>query len=45
MTALNDPYATYVIIAYGATVIILGAIIWATLRSNARVRRELEEHK
>ncbi|MBY8976523.1 heme exporter protein CcmD [Rhodobacteraceae bacterium NNCM2] len=43
MISLEDPHAVYVIAAYGATVLILGAAIWATLSANARARKELEE--
>ncbi|MEM7178517.1 MAG: heme exporter protein CcmD [Pseudomonadota bacterium] len=45
MIAPDDPYAAYVMAAYGATVVIIGATIWMTLRRNARVREELEQHK
>ncbi len=38
----GDPYAVYVIGAYGATAAILGWLVWTTLRANARARAELE---
>ncbi|MEM9147278.1 MAG: heme exporter protein CcmD [Pseudomonadota bacterium] len=40
---MSDPYAIYVLGAYGATAAILGSLIWATLRTNTRIRTELEE--
>ena len=43
MSFLTDKYAVYVISAYGATAVILGALVWATLRDSARARRELAE--
>ena len=43
MSFLADKYAVYVISAYAATATILGGLIWATLRNNARARRELAE--
>ncbi len=36
-------YAVYVASAYGATALILGALIWATLAASARARRDLDE--
>lgn len=39
---MTDPYAPYVIAAYGAFGLGLGALIWSTLRANARARAELE---
>ena len=45
----GDKYTVYVASAYLGTVVILGALIWSTLRANARARRELDqverEHK
>ncbi|MEL6478202.1 MAG: heme exporter protein CcmD [Pseudomonadota bacterium] len=41
--SFEDPYALYVIAAYGATALILGLLLWATLSANARARRALEE--
>ena len=43
MTGGADPYAVYVIGAYAATAAILGWLVWATLRANARARAELDE--
>lgn len=37
-----DPYAPYVLAAYGATAVIVGALVWATLAANARARATLE---
>lgn len=39
---MSDPYAIYVAAAYGATAAILGWLVWATLRANARARDALE---
>lgn len=36
-----DPYAVYVIGAYAAAAVVLGAALWSTLGANARTRREL----
>lgn len=41
----NDPHAVYVISAYASTTLILAVIIWATLSTNARTRKELEDDK
>lgn len=38
----GDPYAVYVIAAYGATAAILGWLLWSTLTASARARRDLE---
>ncbi|WP_134679995.1 heme exporter protein CcmD [Paracoccus ravus] len=38
-------YAQTVLSAYGISLALLAAIIWQTLRANARARRELEEHE
>jgi heme exporter protein CcmD len=43
MSFLDDPYATYVIAAYGATAAILGWLVWSTLSASAQARRELDE--
>ena len=43
MSFLADKYAVYVLVAYGATALILGALLWATLAANAKARRELAE--
>ncbi len=43
MNFLADKYALYVIVAYGATVLILGWLLWSTLAAAARARRELGE--
>jgi heme exporter protein CcmD len=43
MSFLADEYALYVLAAYGATVLILGWLLWTTLAANARARRELAE--
>jgi heme exporter protein CcmD len=40
---MSDPYIVYVAAAYGATILILGALVALSLRANARARRELEE--
>jgi len=36
-------YGVYVAAAYGATALILGGLIWATVSASARARRELDE--
>ena len=36
------PYATYVLGAYGASLLILAAVVATTLRASARARAELE---
>ncbi len=43
MSFLADKYALYVLAAYGATVLILGWLLWTTLAANAKARRELAE--
>jgi len=43
MSFLSDPYAVYVIGAYGASTAILGWLIWSSLAANARARRVLED--
>lgn len=43
MILLTDKYAVYVIAAYGATVLILGWLVIATLSANAKARRDLAE--
>ncbi|MEM7668585.1 MAG: heme exporter protein CcmD [Pseudomonadota bacterium] len=45
MSFLDDPHAAYVIAAYGATAVILGIVVWATLSANARARRDLEDRE
>ncbi len=35
-------YGGYVLAAYAATALILGALIWATLAASRRSRRELD---
>jgi len=42
MSFLTDEYAVYVLSAYGATFLIMGWMVWSTLRANARARAELE---
>ena len=37
-----DPYALYVLAAYGASAAILGWLVWSSWRANARARAELE---
>ena len=39
---MSDPYALYVLSAYGATAMILGWLVWTTLAANARARADLE---
>ena len=43
MSFLNDKYAVYVLVSYGATVLILGWLLWSTLDANAKARRELDD--
>jgi heme exporter protein CcmD len=42
MTLFADPYAPYVIAAYAATALILGALIWSSVAASRRARRELD---
>ena len=42
MSFLSDKHAIHVLICYGATLAILGGLVWTTLAANARARRELE---
>ncbi|MEL7000885.1 MAG: heme exporter protein CcmD [Paracoccaceae bacterium] len=37
-----DQYAPYVIAAYAGTVVILGALIWQSIRAARRARHDLE---
>ncbi|MEM7508960.1 MAG: heme exporter protein CcmD [Pseudomonadota bacterium] len=43
--SFNDPYAVYVLSSYGATALILGWLLFATLGANTRARRALEEEE
>ncbi len=43
MNVFSDQYSAYVLAAYGASALILGALIWATVAANARARHELGE--
>ena len=43
MSFLADKYAIYVLMAYGSTALILGGLLWATLVTNAKARRDLAE--
>lgn len=43
MSLAGDPYAAYVIAAYAASAAILGALIWSSVITGRRARRELEE--
>ncbi len=43
MSFFGDEYAVYVLAAYGATALILGWLLWSTLATNAKARRELAE--
>ncbi|MDO5659031.1 MAG: heme exporter protein CcmD [Paracoccus sp. (in: a-proteobacteria)] len=40
-----DQYAATVAWAYGASLALLGGLIWATLARNARARRALEDQE
>lgn len=42
MSFLADQYAAYVIAAYAATAMILGALIWSSVAAGRRARRELD---
>ena len=42
MSLFADPYAAYVIAAYAATALILGALIWSSVAAAGPARRELE---
>ena len=41
MSFLGDKYAVYVLAAYGSTALILGWLVWRSLRANARARQDL----
>ena len=41
MSLLADKYSLYVLAAYLATAVILGALIWASIVASRRARREL----
>ena len=41
MSFLADKYAVYVLAAYGATALILGWLVWSSLRANAKARSDL----
>lgn len=43
MSFLSDPYALYVIAAYGATAAILVWLVVATVLASRRARRALDE--
>jgi heme exporter protein CcmD len=43
MSILGDKYAVYVLAAYGATALILGWLLWTTLATNTKARRDLAE--
>ena len=38
----SGEYGLYVLSAYAATALVLGALIWATFAASRRARRELE---
>lgn len=42
MNWLSDQYAFHVIVSYGTTALLLGALVWASVAANAKARRELE---
>lgn len=42
MTLFSDQYAVYVIAAYAASALILGALIWASVAASRRAQRELD---
>ena len=41
MSFWGDKYAVYVVAAYGATAVILGWLVWSSLRASARARHDL----
>ena len=41
MSPFGDEYGLYVLAAYAATAVILGALIWSSAVASRRVRREL----
>ncbi len=43
MSLFADEYALYVLAAYTATAVILGALIWSSVAASRRARRELAE--
>ena len=40
--SLGDAYAVHVVVAYAASALILGALIWSSVAAGRRARRELE---
>ena len=42
MSLFADQYAAYVLAAYAATALILGALIWSSVAAGRRARRELD---
>jgi heme exporter protein CcmD len=42
MSPVADGYALYVIAAYAATAVIIGALIWSSVAASRRARRELD---
>ena len=41
MSPFVDQYAPYVLAAYLATALILGALVWASIAASRRARRDL----
>ena len=42
MTLFGDGYAAYVITAYAATALIVGALVWSSVVASRRARRDLD---
>ncbi len=42
MSLFGDDYGLYVLAAYAATALILGALIWSSMIASRRARRELD---
>jgi heme exporter protein CcmD len=42
MSQFADGYALYVLAAYAATAVIIGALIWSSVVASRRARRELD---
>ena len=43
MSFLSDKHAVYVLVAYGASAVLLIGLVWATIAANAKARRELDQ--
>lgn len=43
MSWLASKYAFHIIVSYGVTALVLGALIWSSVAMNARAKRDLAE--